>query len=86
MKKPKECYGCKSNVPDNYYDTLKKLEPSLVCEIPPKFKADNHIYGCPCISCLVKSMCTTGCRSAKQYIYKYSDHVKHYTPSRKMSM
>ncbi len=30
--KPKECYGCKSNAPDDYYDTIVNPEPSLICE------------------------------------------------------
>jgi hypothetical protein len=47
------CYGCRLD--NRYYDDLNGLYP--FCSI----KAQKKIDKCPCILCLVKSMCNQGC-------------------------
>ncbi len=54
--KPDECKGCAS------YGDLGDMCSGMITVIALRAKSITDISGCPCVSCLIKVMCTTPCQ------------------------
>lgn len=69
----KDCKGCCSEkniyIKEKGYSTYTICGMSNVKKIPEKF---YKIPMCPCVECLIKSMCKKECEEYIEYISKYA--------------
>lgn len=64
----KECKGC--------YRLRPNLNRQVICSTTPYYKrVDNTDRYCPCINCIVKSMCSLICKEYVLFRAGYWNHV-----------
>jgi len=72
-----ECRGCRTYNPGDitlFASAFPEGNKHCILGVPPHLSETKH---CPCLTCLVKSMCGTMCQDLKDYIriVKYKEEI-----------